>query len=235
MITIILVRPQEPGNIGAIARAMANFDLSKLILIDPLCDHLDEDALRRGKHAGIIIKKAVIKKYDYFPLLKKDFDLVIGTTSILGNDYNIPRTPLFPEDVSKRISEKQNAALIFGNEAQGLSNDEIRACDFMINIPTSEKYHALNISHAAAIIFYEIFRETGKKQVLDKIKPASRKEREIMLGKIDNIIQSLDFSTADKRETQRVAWQRILEKSMLSKREAFAAMGLLKKIEDKIK
>jgi tRNA/rRNA methyltransferase len=234
MISIVLVKSQEPGNIGAIARGMANFDLKDLILIEPLCDHLDEEALKRSKHGNYIIKKAVVKKYIYFSKLKKDFDLVIGTTSLLGTDYNIPRTPLFPEDVAKKINEKQKVALLFGNEAQGLSNEEIKACDFIINIPASKKYPTMNISHAAAVIFYELYKESFKKTITDKIKPASRKERSIMMEKINNIIDGLEFSTKEKKETQRIAWQRIIEKSMLSKREAFAALGLLKKIEDKL-
>jgi tRNA/rRNA methyltransferase len=234
MITIVLVKSQEPGNIGAIARGMANFELNDLILIEPLCNHLDEEALKRGKHGNYIVKKAVVKRYNYFSKLKKDFDLVIGTTSLLGTDYNIPRTPLFPEDAAKKINEKQKVALLFGNEAQGLSNEEIKTCDFIINIPTSKKYPAMNISHAAAIIFYELFKESFKKDITDRIKPASRKERSIMMEKINNIIDGLDFATKEKKETQRIAWQRIIEKSMLSKREAFAALGLLKKIEDRV-
>jgi tRNA/rRNA methyltransferase len=234
MITIILVKPQEPGNIGAIARAMANFDLSNLILVEPLCNHLDEEALKRSKHGNYIIKKAIVKKYAYFKKLKNNFDLVIGTTSVLGTDYNIPRTPLFPEDVAKKISEKQKVALLFGNEAQGLSNEEIKKCDFIVNIPTSKKYPAMNISHAAAIMFYELYKESFKRTITEKILPASRKERDVMLEKINNIIDSLKFATKEKRETQRIAWRRIIEKSMLSKREAFAALGLLKKIEERV-
>jgi tRNA/rRNA methyltransferase len=92
----------------------------------------------------------------------------------------------------------------------------------------------MNISHAAAVIFYELFKESFKKNITEKIKPASRKERDVMMGRINNIIDSMQFSTKEKKETQRITWQRIIEKSMLSRREAFAALGLLKKIEDKL-
>ena len=66
MITIILLKPETSANIGFISRAMANFDLNKLILIDPKCNHLDEDALKISKHSKNILKKAVVKPYDYF-------------------------------------------------------------------------------------------------------------------------------------------------------------------------
>ena len=60
MITVILIEAQEPGNIGAIARSMANFELNNLILVNPKCDHLSEDARRRAVHAGKILMNAKI-------------------------------------------------------------------------------------------------------------------------------------------------------------------------------
>ena len=235
MITIILLKPETSANIGFISRAMANFDLNKLILIDPKCNHLDEDALKISKHSKNILKKAVVKPYDYFNELKKHFDLIVGTTSVLGSDYNLPRTPLTPQEFVDKIDEKQNIVLIFGNEGTGLSNEEIKKCDFLISIPTSKKYSALNISHAAAILFYEIYKKTGKNKINSHIKKASAKEREIILSKLNNIINSLEFTTEEKRETQRKTWKNLIGKSMMSKREAFSAIGLLKKIEDSSK
>ncbi len=233
MITVVLLKPETPENIGFICRSMANFDLSNLIIIDPMCNHLDEQALRVSMHSKKILKKAQVKDYDYFSRLHKDFDLIVGTTSVLGSDYNIPRTPLTPEDFSRKIT-KENIALVFGNEGTGLSNEEISICDFIITIPTSRKYPAMNISHAASTIFYELYKKKGQDKINSHIKKASHKEREVMMQKIEDIIQKTDFSTEEKKETQRKAWKNILEKSMMSKREAYAIIGLLKKIQDKL-
>ncbi|MBT3720335.1 RNA methyltransferase [archaeon] len=234
MITVVLLKPETPENIGFICRSMANFDLSSLIIIEPFCDPLDEQALRVSMHAKKILKNAKIQTYEDFSKLNKKFDLIVGTTSVLGSDYNLPRTPLSPREFSTKITN-QKIALVFGNEGTGLSNEEIKQCDFVISIPTSKKYSAMNISHAASTIFYELFLQTKKEKIDSHIKKASHKEREIILEKIDDLIHSVYFSTKEKQETQRKAWKNILEKSMMSKREAYAVIGLLKKLHNKNK
>ncbi len=233
MITIILLKPETSANIGFISRSMANFDLNKLVLIDPQCDHLDEDAVKISKHSKKILESAIVKDYKHFSELKKDFDLVVGTTSVLGSDYNIPRTPLTPEEFANKINDKQKIALVFGNEGTGLSNEEISKCDFVVTIPSSREYSALNISHAAVILFYEIYKVIGKNKINSHIKPATVKEREVILKILDNILNNTEFSTPEKKQTQKIVWKRILEKSMMSKRESFAIIGLLKKLEEK--
>ena len=113
------------------------------------------------------------------------------------------------------------------------ADDFIELCDFIVTIPTSRKYSTMNISHAASIIFYELYKKIGRNKINSHIKKASPKEREVMLRKIDNIMENLEFSTPEKIETQRKTWKNIIEKSTMSKREAFAVIGLLKKLEDK--
>ncbi len=237
MINVVLVRPETPGNIGFIARSMANFDLTNLILVEPLCNHLDEDALKKSMHAKNILKKAKIMKLDYFfKKSKKEFDIIIGTTSVMGTDYNITRTPLLPEHVVKKITKNLNRkiAFVFGNEGNGLTNKELSVCDFILTIPSSRKYPALNISHASAIVFYEIYKIIGKEKINSHILPASRKEREVILKKMNDLIEKIHFATKEKKETQRKVWKKVFEQSMISKREAYAVMGLLRKIDNKI-
>ncbi|MBN2367569.1 RNA methyltransferase [Candidatus Woesearchaeota archaeon] len=232
MPTIVLIRPQTPANIGFIARSMKNFDLKDLLLIEPLCNHLDEESIKISKHASEILKKAKVKKYEYFDMLKQDFDYIIGTTSVLGSDYNIPRTPLTVEELADRVTPK--TAIVFGNEGNGLSNEEIGKCDFIVSIPSSKKYPALNISHAAAIVFYELYKKTGKNKINSHIRAATPKEKEVMAEKLDIILDNLEFPTKEKKETQRISWKKLFEKSMMSKREAFVVLGLLSKLEKKV-
>jgi len=233
MISVVLVRPETSNNVGFISRVMANFDVENLILIDPICDHLDDEALKISMHSKPILNGAYVKPYSYFKNIKSDFDLVVGTTSVLGSDYNIPRTPLTPREFFEKTDTNQNIALIFGNEGKGLSNDEIKKCDILISIPTSRKYAAMNISHAVSVVLYEYYMIAGLQKINSHIKKATASERTVILDKIDFIIDNLDFTTQDKRNTQRKAWKNIIEKSMMSKREAFAIIGLLKKLEDK--
>jgi len=100
MITIVLIEPENPGNIGAIARAMANFNLKKLLLINPKANHLCEEARNRAVHAQEVLEKAVVAD---FTALRK-FDCTIATTALMGTDYNIPRSPLTPRELAQSIS-----------------------------------------------------------------------------------------------------------------------------------
>ena len=123
-LTTVCVESENAGNLGAIARAMGNFDLDKLILINPKVDPNCDEAIHRAKHAKDILKKAVIKKYDYFEKkskssLFKDFEYVIASTSVLGRDYNLPRLPLSPEKLFENIDSDTEAAVVIGRDGSG--------------------------------------------------------------------------------------------------------------------
>lgn len=230
MIQVILIEPANSGNVGAIARAMANFELSSLVLINPRCNHRSQTARNRAKNSQDILKHAKVATFSYL----KKLDYVIGTTAKLGTDYNIMRVPLTPDKLSGMIKGKENLkiGILFGREANGLTNEEVRMCDFIVNIPSSEKYRALNISHAATIIFYELFKEKGS-LLYDRYKLAAREEKDLILKLINKIIAGANYAIEEKRETQRKVWQRLVGKSFMTKREAYALIGFLKKIEEK--
>ena len=230
MISIILIEPKLSANVGAIARVMKNFNFNNLVLINPKCDYLSQTARNRAKHANDILEKAKIKKKSYL----NQFDYLIATTAILGSDYNIPRSPLTPKQLSEKLAKidsKKKIGILIGREGPGLTNEEIQKSDFVVSIPTSPKYPTLNISHAVAIILYEIFKSSTEKKINDHFIVASKKEKDIILKKINRILNRLNFSTKEKKQTQKIVWKRIIGKSFLTKREAFALLGFLRKLE----
>lgn len=218
------------SNCGAIARAAANFNVKNLIFLNPQCNHKGNDAIKYSKHAKKLLKKAAILKK--FKDLKK-FDYVIGTTSMLGTDYNIPRSPLDPEQLRDLVKKAKNKkiAIIIGREGEGLSNEEIKQCDFVITIPTSKKYPTMNVSHAAAVILYEISKITDDEKVGKNISLAGKSEKDALLKIIDKNIDKLDFKTEQNKDTQRIIWKRLIGKSFLTKREAHALFGFFKKLK----
>ncbi|MBS1266620.1 MAG: tRNA (cytidine-2'-O-)-methyltransferase TrmJ [Candidatus Woesearchaeota archaeon] len=227
MITVVLFEIQTPGNLGAIARSMKNFGIKNLVLINPECSMDDQEALTRAMHAKDILANAKVKKTDYL----KKFDIVVGTTAKTGSDYNISRVPITPKDFAKKTTNsKANIALLIGKEDIGLTNKEISKCDYIVKIPASKDYSTLNISHALAILLYEIFQAKDT-QINKKFPPMTKTEKKIIFQKINNILDKMHFSTEDKRETQRKVWKRIIGKAMLTKREAFALLGFLRKLE----
>jgi len=234
MLEVIMIEPKTPGNLGAVARAMKNFDFKRLVLINPGCSVDDLEAKKRAKHAQDILKKAVVKDFDY--LNKPDY--LIGTTAITGSDYNVPRVPLMPEQLAEKLAEnglmmKKRVALLIGREDRGLLNKELEMCDFIATVPGSKKYPVLNISHSVAILLYEIFRKTQKKTSTSHIAFASGTEKKELFKRIDGLITNLGFSTPTKKETQKKVWRKVLGKAMLSKRELFALHGFFRKIKNK--
>ena len=225
MVYIALLEPINPGNVGAVARAMKNFGLKNLILINPRCGIKSEEAVKRAKHAKEILSKAkIVKNFSYL----KKFDYIIGTTANVGStDYNIPRLPVKPEDLKIK---SRNSVIVLGREDSGLTNKEIMKCDFTVSIPSSTKYSTLNISHAAAVIFYELFKQK-KETSHHHIRIATSKEKNILLKLIRLSLNKLKFSTKEKKETQKKLWKRIIGKSYLTKREFQALCGFFKKIK----
>lgn len=233
MITFVMMEPQTPGNVGAIARVLKNFGFSQLVFINPKCDVKGKEAIDRAKHAADVLNNAVIAKSS----ILQTFHTVIATTSKIGSDYNIPRTPLTPEQLCKVLpagsfhpKKPPHIAILLGREGDGLKNAEILAAGMVVVIPSVHAYPALNVSHAAGILAYELSKSAPANKIQDHILPASAEEQRQMLKMMNQVINSVHFSTKEKKETQQKVWKRIFGKSFLSRREAFAVMGLLRKL-----
>jgi tRNA/rRNA methyltransferase len=233
MITIILQEPEHPGNLGAIARSMKNFEFEKLVIVNPKFEIDCPETRNRAKHANDIIDKAEI--VNNLDIILDKLDYKIATTSKLGTDYNLLRTPLTPKELAVKISEiddkKVNIGIIFGRESSGLTNEEIKKMDFVINIPTG-KYSALNLSHAVSTILYEIFQQKNENKKNETYKPISNKEMDVISNIVDDIISKQNYLNDNKRNTQKIIWKHIIKKSMLTKREAFALIGFFRKCQE---
>lgn len=222
MISVIVIEPENPGNLGAIARVMANFGFEELVLINP-CG-INDEALSRAMHGRHILKKAKIVKE--IP----DFDYLIATTAKLGTDYNIPRSPVSPKQLAEKLNVNANIGLLIGRESTGLTNKEIKKCDFLVTIPAYEKYPTMNISHALGIILYEIFT-ASENGVGSQIKPAGKKEKDAFFREFNQLLDKIEFTTEEKKETQKIVWKKLIGKSFLTKRELFALFGFIRKLK----
>ena len=229
MIEVILMEPRKQENLGAVARAMKNFDFENLVLINPKC-RVGIKARKVAKHANDILDKAKIKKFSYL----KNYDYLVGTTAILGTDYNIPRNAISIGQLSDKINKIKNKAkigILIGRETIGLKNEEINLCDILVTIPSSKKYPTLNISHSAAIMLYEIFKKISNEKSDSHINFATKKDKEIIMKYTNNVLDKMEFPTKEKKETQKKVWKRVIGKAMLTKREAFSVMGFLRKLK----
>lgn len=240
MLSVVIVEPETPGNIGSVARVMKNFGVRRLLLVNPKCNYLDGEAYGRAMHARDILKAAaVVKNFSYL----KRFDYVVGTTAALGSDYNVLRSPITPDQLAQQLrsnigsssNKKTNIAVVFGREGTGLTSKEISDCDLVVTIPASKKYRALNLSHAVAIVLYELFKSSRSLKLGSHIPLASAKEKKIAVSMVNEILARMDFAISSKKETQSLVWQRLVNKSFLTRREMYALLGFLRKVVEMAK
>lgn len=226
-LSIILIGVEHPGNLGAVARAMKNFGCTRLLLIEPKCSPSDAEAKKRAKWANDILEGATIGSFD----LLEGFDLVIATTAELGNDFNLPRTPILPSQLRERLTEREGKiALLFGRESDGLTNEEIARSDFSLTIPSNADYPVLNLSHAVAVTLALLLSERFEPGLEERFPLVKSAEKRQLLKMIDERLDTMEFSTPEKRATQRLLWKRLVAKSFLTQREAMALMGFFSRL-----
>lgn len=224
MISIVLLEPEIPGNLGAIARSMKNFGFEDLIIINPKFDIFCEESRNRAKNAQEVLENAKILKE-----IPK-FDLLIATSGKLGNDANIARVPITPDKLNIMVCNNCNKdlkiGLLFGRESHGLTNEELTKADFLLTIPTNKDYPVLNLSHAVTIILYELSKKNNN---IDEEYPLARKsQKEALLKLIYELIDNKQFSTETQPETQKLIWKRI--SNFITAKEAQSLFGFFKKL-----
>jgi TrmH family RNA methyltransferase len=240
--TIVLVQPEHSGNIGSIARVMENFKFDKLVIFNPIesVDKIQsyetQGFAMHGKE--ILLNSEIIELKEQKDHLKefetflKRFDYVIATTA-RGKSYsNIRRLAIFPHDFTLPISVNPlKIAIVFGKESRGLTNEEISLADILLRIPTSNRYSALNLSHACGIILYEIFKKINILKIGRGSHPvliATREDRLILLKIIKEIIDKLKIREY-KKENVYFAFRNIIGRSLMSKKELSLMLGLFSK------
>lgn len=156
-IRIVLIQPQFPGNIGAVARAMKNMGLTRLYLVNP-AQFPHKDAFIRATNAHDVLENAVVA--DSLSDVIKNCRLVIGT-STRGRGCAVPALTA-RETASKIIPEAKNSqvALLFGTEASGMTGEDIKRCNYYGYIPANPEYTSLNLAAAVQTFCYEIFQAT---------------------------------------------------------------------------
>ena len=229
-ISFILHKPQLSENIGACARAIKNFNFKKLILINPKPVFPNDKILATSVGAKDIIKKS--KNYDNLEKAISKIDIVIATSARFRNK-NVKHINL---DDLKKINYKKKIGFLFGSEASGLSNDEISYAKYTLQIPTNPDFKSLNLSHSLIIIaqyvasLIKINKTPFKKS--KKIKPASKKEIQLMLSLCIKKLDEINFfRPKEKRPKMLENLRNIFYKMDLSDKETrilsgvFASLG----------
>lgn len=156
-VRIVLVAPAGPLNVGSIARVMKNFGLSQLVLVNPQCDPLGAEALQMAVHAKDVLEAA--QRVETIPEALNGCRYAIATTARQrGFDAPLESPAIALPTLLAEAQPNSPAALIFGPEDRGLSNEELTYAQRFIKIPTDATYSALNLAQAVAVCCYELYR-----------------------------------------------------------------------------
>lgn len=217
---IILAEPKFEGNIGAMARAMKNFGLKSLVLVNPCT--IGDECYRRAMHAKDVIENA--QRYEDLDIALKDLDYIIGTSGFESkSDKKHLRKNFTPKELTSKMEGMEGTVgIMFGRENYGLYNTELEKCDAVITIPASQEYPILNLSHSASIIFYELFCMSKEKKEIIK---ASRFEKDKMMMHFSDLLDAIQYPEHKKKKTT-VMYQRILGRAVLTKWEFHTLMGV---------
>ena len=237
-ISVILVRAENPINIGQSARAMKNFGVKKLTLVK-CASHRVPEAYTPGWKARKILDSAKrVKSLDQ--AFKSSVFLTIGFTARAGKRRGVPRSlsDLVPDILE--VLQNQKVALVFGNEKNGLSNEELKKCHWLATIPAVSEYTSLNLSHAVAVTLASIYMQIPQAHRLYQkpkrfyTKPA---EFEALMEDIAFILRKLN----GKNKPQMAMFDKVMrgfnhyfKKTGLDRRELHLFKAFLSRIRQKI-
>ena len=225
-IKIVLMEPLYEANVGYVARVMKNFGLRDLRIVKPQVQ-LGRKSRIFAAHAKDIIDGAQI--LESLGDAVKNSNIVIGTTARPGKSTrNVLRSATSPTTVvEKVVSSRGKVAIIFGRDTTGLSNEELDLCDVVLTIPTSREYPTMNLSHAATVIFYELFKaysmSDGPREAFSDKKSLNK-----LMGFFDEMTARSKLP-AHKRTLAKRAFHNIVFRSFMTRRETSLLMGVFRK------
>ncbi|MGV8121980.1 MAG: RNA methyltransferase [Candidatus Xenobiia bacterium LiM19] len=168
LISIVLVNPKRPSNIGSVARAMNCMGFYDLVLVQPRCQ-IDRYAFMLATGSADILEKARV--FDSLSEALSGYGLVLGTTRRIGKRRHNFITARESADMIVSRYRNSRVAILFGPEDYGLSRAHLAMCQYLVSIPTGDGFGSLNLSQAVMILCYELFlafqstsKRSGKKK-----------------------------------------------------------------------
>ncbi len=233
---IILCEPQLGQNIGMVARAMANFGLAELRLVNPRDGWPSEYAQKAASGAIHVIDNASV--HDSLEDAIGDLTFVIATTARPRDMIKPVRGPQEAAlDLRRRFVDGEKTGILFGRERWGLNNDEIALCDEIVTFPVNPAFASLNIAQAVLLIAYE-WMKTAEKDLSREAFPIDDRpvaERKHLTGLMDHIEESLDeagyFFPPERRERMAQTVRNIFVHMKLREQEIQTLRGVVAALE----
>ncbi|WP_423745366.1 RNA methyltransferase (plasmid) [Haladaptatus sp. SPP-AMP-3] len=231
---VAIVEPKTPGNIGTIARAMKNFGMDDLKLVNPPEFGRDSEAYGFAGQA----REDVLPNYDEvtFDELVENYHTV-GMTATTNEDAS--HHVRFPFETPRELAEslrdvKTDTVLIFGREANGLTNEELSRIDEVCSIPASASYPALNLGQAATVALYELRTLTVEETQLPDVSRERADEAEIegFYGAFADLLETVGQPTEKHEKNMRMI-RRVFGRAHPTGREIATLRGIVRRANER--
>lgn len=232
-IGVVLVSPRNPLNIGAAARAMANFGFAHLTVAAPYAPHWRE--ARSAIGAPELLQNA--KETESLAEAVADCTLVAGTGTLTHRkpEQAVVTLPELPALVAAELARGGRVALVFGPEKHGLTREDLSHCHVLVEIPTSAAQPSMNLGQAVAVCLYELATRTVPNS--DHAAPprlpksaASSASLDLVAGIVETAMLAADYSPPAMRAANRLDLRQLLRRMALTEHDARRIMGLFRRI-----
>lgn len=227
---VVLVEPQLGENIGAAARAMANFGLARLRLVKPLQGWPNAKARAMAAGADRILEAAEL--YDSLKDAIGDCTYVLATTA---RNHDQAKPVLAPAqaaaELAPRVAAAQTTAIVFGRERNGLENHEVGMADAIVTLPVNPAFASLNLAQAVVIVAYEWFKLTNGGlpfTMPEKSPPAARQQLDAFFADLERELEKAEFfRPAEKRSTMTVNLRNIFRRMVPTQQDIRTLHGVV--------
>jgi tRNA/rRNA methyltransferase len=233
---VVLVEPQLGENIGAVARAMANFGLSQLRLVNPRQGWPNDKARMMATGAGRLLDAAVL--YPTLVAAIADCNFVLATTA---RAHDQAKRVIGPAEAATlaaaRIGAGANVAILFGRERNGLENDEVALADAIVTLPVNPAFASLNLAQAVVIVAYEWFKlasaGTLPFAMQNKSAPAPKQQLLAFFETVERELEKVEFfRPPDKRETMQINLRNIFSRMQPTQQDIQTLHGVIMAIAE---
>jgi tRNA/rRNA methyltransferase len=225
-LSVILVEPQSPGNIGMVCRAMKNMGLSTLRIVAG-CNHLDPEALKFAVSAKDLLEQAEL--YATLADALEDTSVSIATTRRSGKYRQELLTP--PQAAQALLNGPGSAALVFGREDHGLATADLALCSLQATIPSSAEYGSLNLAQAVLLFCYELFGAAESSAPTQTRITAASGELEPLFSHMENTLLRIGHLNPQNPDHIMRSLRRMLFRAELDSREVAILRGMFSQID----
>ncbi|GAB6143712.1 RNA methyltransferase [Desulfocicer niacini] len=231
-LTVVLVAPQGPLNVGSTCRTMMNFGFSDLRLVTPCREYKGLEARKMALSAQPMLEQARV--FDSLEDALADCHVAFGTTRRFGK-YR--KNFFTPDTAGKKIAGLSNSfrcALVLGREDNGLTTEELSLCHDFITIPTEDSFPSMNLSHALTLFLYEIskaMKSAVRTTTSNQPKPATMALTEQMYAHMRNTLCGIDYLDPQNPDHLLRTFRRIFSRAGLGERDVNIIRGLMSRID----